>query len=60
MGGELADSGKNGKIYCSRVEEQGPNYLLDPGLFRRRDWGREGGGRGGVGVGYRWGVDSGG
>ncbi len=28
VGGELADSGE---------EEQGPNYLLDPGLLRGRD-----------------------
>ncbi len=29
---------------ASRVEEQGPNYLLDPSLLRGRDWG-DGGGR---------------
>jgi hypothetical protein len=37
VGRELADSSKKRKISRSRVEEQGPNYLLDQGLFRGRD-----------------------
>ena len=37
MGGKLADSGEDREISRSRVEEQGPNYLLDPSLFRGRD-----------------------
>ncbi len=35
--GELADSGEDGQIEGSGVEEQGPNYSLDPSLLRRRD-----------------------
>ncbi len=27
VGGELTDSGKEGKVQCSRVEKQGSNYL---------------------------------
>jgi hypothetical protein len=34
---ELADSSKHRKIKGSRVQEQGPNNLLDPGLFRGID-----------------------
>ena len=37
VGGKLADSGEDREISRSRVEEQGPNYLLDPGLLRGRD-----------------------
>jgi hypothetical protein len=47
MGGELADSGEGGYVQCSGIEEQGPNYLLNPCLLCGRDWGREGCGRGG-------------
>jgi hypothetical protein len=34
--GKLADSGEDREILRSRVEEQGPNDLLDPSLFRGR------------------------
>jgi hypothetical protein len=44
MGGELAYCSEDRQIQCSRIEEQGPNYLLDPSLLCGRDWGREGGG----------------
>jgi hypothetical protein len=43
MGVELADCGEEGQVQCSRIEEQGPNYLLDPCLFCGGDWGRNGG-----------------
>ncbi len=33
--GELTDSGEDGQIKGSDVEEQGPNYSLDPRLLRR-------------------------
>ncbi len=49
MGGELADSGEEGKVKCSCIKEQGP-YLLNPSLLRGRDWGGKGGDRGGWGV----------
>ncbi len=45
IGGELADSSEDGEVQCSRIEEQGPNYLLGPCLLCGRDWSREGGGR---------------
>jgi hypothetical protein len=44
---ELTDCGEEGKVQCSCIEEQGPNYLLDPCLLCGRDWGRKGGGGGG-------------
>ena len=46
-GGELADWGEEGKVQCSRVEKQGPNYLLDPCLLCWRDWSRKSDGGGG-------------
>jgi hypothetical protein len=45
MGGELADCCEEGEVQCPRIEEQGPNYLLNPCLFCGGDWGRRGGGR---------------
>jgi hypothetical protein len=47
LGGELTDSGEEGKVQCSRIEEQGPNYLLDPCLLCWRDWSRKSDGGGG-------------
>jgi hypothetical protein len=44
VGGELADCSEEGKVQCSRIEEQGPNYLLDPCLLCGREWGKKGGG----------------
>jgi hypothetical protein len=45
MGGELTDSGEEGKFKCSCIKEQGPNCLLNPSLLRGRDWGGKGGDR---------------
>ena len=38
MGGELADSSEEGKVKCSCIKEQAPNYLLNPSLLCGRDW----------------------
>ncbi len=35
--GELTDSGEDGEVLGSGVEEQGPNHALDPSLLRWRD-----------------------